>query len=368
MKNRKTLLSHICIWTGLVLLLAAELLYHFRTPFMMDDLWYSTNLATNGPLTGLADVIEGQVWHYLNWGGRSITHGLLQLVLMSGDTIANLLNLGMTLLLAWMICIFTGHRNLRCFFSANVLLLALNANIQYSMVWQAGAVNYVYSTVWILIFLYAYIRVLDTPQKPDLPLVWLWILPLGLITGWSNENMGPACFLGTLMILFYLWKIRKTKPPVWMLLGSLSSLAGSILVIVAPGNFVRSATIPDTSLGEALYARIFSMLQAGMNFLFPSLLFLFACMTVTYAVLKLKPTAEEVILFLIALLSYGAMVLSPHYPDRATFGTMVICIILIIKLIIRMQNHIPGLVRYYNAALGMLWLYSLLTLYLQMTT
>ncbi len=367
MKKHQKVFFTICIWFGLFLLLAVALLYHFRTPFMMDDLWYSTNLATGEPLTGLSDVIEGQIWHYLNWGGRSITHGVLQLVLMCGDTLANLLNLGMTLWLAWMICILTGRRTLMTFFSANILLLALNANIQYSMVWQAGAVNYVYSSVWILIFIYTYLRAVSAPDKSDFPLVWLWILPLGLITGWSNENMGPACFLGTLMVLFYLRKFRKTNPPLWMLLGSLSSLAGSILVIVAPGNFVRSATIPDATLGETLYARIFSMLQAGMNYLFPSLLFLFICMAITYAGLKLKPTTEEVILFLIALLSYGAMILSPHYPDRATFGTMVICIVLILKLVIRIQNRIPGFTKYCNLALGMLWLYTLLTLYLQMT-
>ena len=32
------------------------------------------------------------------------------------------------------------------------------------------------------------------------------------------------------------------------------------------------------------------------------------------------------------VLSFGAMVLSPHYPDRATFGTMILCIVLSLSI------------------------------------
>lgn len=367
MKNRKVSFFHICIWSGLALLVLVQLIYHICTPFMMDDLWYITNLATGEPLENLGDIIQGQIWHYLNWGGRSITHGVLQLVLMTGDTLANLLNLGMTLLLSWMICLVSNQKNLLTFFTANVLLIALNANIQYSMFWQAGAVNYVYSTVWILLFLRVYLGAVEQPDtRHSLPLINAWILPLGLITGWSNENMGPACFVGTLIVIFYLIKIKKAKAPLWMFLGSLSSLIGSILVILAPGNFVRSATIPDTSLGETLYNRLFSMLQAGMDFLFPSLLLLFALMVIYFALLQQKPSASGVILFFVALLSYSAMVLSPHYPDRATFGTMVICIVLILKMLGYLWEHQPTLRRYICAALGSLWVYAVVSMCLQM--
>jgi hypothetical protein len=39
----------------------------------------------------------------------------------------------------------------------------------------------------------------------------------------------------------------------------------------------------------------------------------------------------EVLLLLGALMSWGAMILSPHYPDRATFGTMCLMICVIIS-------------------------------------
>ncbi len=38
------------------------------------------------------------------------------------------------------------------------------------------------------------------------------------------------------------------------------------------------------------------------------------------------------LLLLGALLSWGAMILSPHYPDRAAFGTMILLICAILSM------------------------------------
>ena len=56
--------------------------------------------------------------------------------------------------------------------------------------------------------------------------------------GWSNENMGPTVLILSLVVM--LSAAENKKIPVWMYLGNISCLAGSILMIVAPGNFVRS--------------------------------------------------------------------------------------------------------------------------------
>ena len=69
--------------------------------------------------------------------------------------------------------------------------------------------------------------------------ITVWILPLGLIAGWSNENMGPTVWILSLVVML-LRRREQKKIPVWMYLGNISCLAGSILMIVAPGNFVRS--------------------------------------------------------------------------------------------------------------------------------
>lgn len=298
-------------------------------PFMMDDEWYGTNLVTGAPLAGLGDVVESQVWHFMNWGGRCITHGLLQLTLMSGELWADILNLIMTLFLTAMVCLIIEKRGLMTFLQVHAMIYALSANLKMSMLWQAGAVNYIYSSAWILLFMLPYLRSLRDSERKSMPGAAVWLLPLGLMAGWSNENMGPVCFLLALGTVIDRKKRLNRLPEKWMVSGMISSLAGSIFVIVAPGNFVRSAALPP----QTLYDRFFSMLTAGADYLLPSVLAVVPLLLVKTVCLKQRPDRVQWALMIMAVLSYGAMILSPHYPDRATFGTMVLCIALSVSVL-----------------------------------
>ena len=93
----KTYLSAL----SLLLLAAIELLYHLKIPFQRDDLWYATNLVTGAPVSGFADILQSQLWHYFNWGGRSITHTILQTVIWLGEPFAAVCNVAVTVLLAF---------------------------------------------------------------------------------------------------------------------------------------------------------------------------------------------------------------------------------------------------------------------------
>lgn len=309
-------------------------LTHRRVPFMMDDLWYSTMLSEDTPIRTFGDIVKSQIWHYKNWGGRSMTHGILQLTLLTGEQVADILNIIFTLLLAGSICLVARQRHLGAFFGATAMVLGLNANWKMSMFWQAGAANYLYITVFILLFVFCYLREVgeDTTVSP-LPGIVFWILPLGILAGWSNENMGPAVWLLSVAVILTTAK-KKSRIPCWMLVGSVSALLGSIMVIVAPGNFVRSSQAPDREYGFLwrLFMRCYAEGKATMEYLFPTLLVLAAVLLVGKCALKIPIGRQNSCLLLLALLSWGAMVLSPHYPDRASFGTMVFMICVIISM------------------------------------
>lgn len=298
-------------------------------PFMMDDEWYGTNLVTGEPLADVTDVVESQVWHFLNWGGRCITHGVLQLTLMSGELCADILNLLMTLLLTFMVCVVIDKRSLSDFLLVHAMIYALNANLKMSMLWQAGTANYVYSSVWILLFMLPFLRSLQNPGEKPLPFAALWLIPIGIMAGWSNENMGPTCFLLAAGTAVYLKKWQKKPVEGWMVSGIVCSLIGSILVVAAPGNFVRSAVVEK----QTIFDRFYSMLTAGADFLLPSVLITAVLLLVKAVCLKLKIDRVQWALLAMAVLSYGAMVLSPHYPDRATFGTMTLLTALSVSLL-----------------------------------
>ena len=336
-KNHK---SAAAIAIGILSVAAVCMLFaaNVKVPFMMDDFWYSTNLATDEPLTGLGDVIESQVWHYFNWGGRSVTHAFLQLSLMCGERGADIINTLMTLVLVLEMSYLahfisskkktTGEASLseKITFPAMMLglLIACCPNFKMSMLWQAGCANYVYSSVWILAFFIVYLRTLD-PEKKDLPLTGLFMIPLSLITGWSTENMGPSAFLVASSITYSAFKRDRSdsKRLLWMAEGVLLSLAGSVICILAPGNFIRKSdsagnlalTVPD---------RLLQMLRGIGLYLFPALI-LFAASYILYKKFSNGEISKGFIYLIFgAVLSYGAMIASPHYPDRAAFGTCVL--------------------------------------------
>lgn len=275
-----------------------------------------------------------------------MTHAILQMTLLTGEKAADILNVAVTLVLSAVICMAAGIKKKgRMFgiFSALAMLIGLNANWKMSMFWQAGAANYLYITAFIFLYLYCYLRELDVSDEnaasyEEIPVkklfgITLWIIPLGLLAGWSNENMGPAVWIVSLLVIII--KLREhVKIPVWMILGNVSCLSGSVLVIIAPGNFVRSAEIEENQYGFLwrCFLRGYAQSKAVCEYLFPTLIVFAAVLAVSKFVLKLSIGKRNLLLIAGAVLSWGAMILSPHYPDRASFGTMAILICVIISL------------------------------------
>lgn len=262
-----------------------------------------------------------------------MAHGLLQMILLCGEGFADVLNVIVTFALAGLICHVACSRKLPMLLGAVGMLLGLNANWKMSMFWQSGAANYLYITIFVLLFLACYLREAEGVTG-ELPGITLWMIPLGLVAGWSNENMGPAVWVISAIVIGLRAKDKRGVKP-WMLLGNLTCLIGSALMIAAPGNFVRSNDAAANGYGVLwnCFLRCYAEGKAAMEFLFPTLLILGLLLFVSKGILQLPIGRKNSLLMLCALLSWGAMLLSPHYPDRAAFGTMVLLICTILSLV-----------------------------------
>lgn len=336
--------------------------FHRRFVFLWDDTWYMTDLVTGTPVQSIGDILKAQYWHYFNWGGRVVNHGVLQFVLMHGEMFADVLNIIVTFLISRLICKLADVKSLFIYCFAFIALFAFNTDIKLSMFWQSGAVNYLYSAVWIFAFMLIYVRQVRTPDAKPLPLSFLWMIPLGLITGWSNENMGPASFLTALMVIVYFMKFLHRKAPLWMWTGMVSSLVGSVLLILAPGNFIRNTHVEEMTLLETLYDRFDMMLMAGMSFLFPSILFTLIFLFLYYKTgNRLQP--YQIIIILTAVLAYGGMALSPTFPNRAAFGIMGLCIALVCSFIKGILDKDKRYLKYIFLFAIFSWVFGVYTIY-----
>ena len=345
--------------------IAMSYLVHIKVPFMMDDFWYMTKLDSEDVVKTFGDIIHAQVWHYNNWGGRSMAHGLLQMILLRGDTFANICNVLAEILTGLVIMLFINLGGVKTTSFGEKLITVsliigglhgLNPNWKMSMYWQSGAANYLYITIPILLFIYCYLREFPNDSRKALPGIIFWIIPLGLITGWSNENMGPTAFLIALFVL--LFAVKKKRFKVWMALGTISSLIGSAICILAPGNRVRTAQIDAESYGIfwRLYLRTYGVFKGYLEFLFPVLLVTIFVVAVTVFLRGRYPKAEETVLIISGIVSTGAMLLSPHFPDRAAYGSMIL--LLTASLIIWRRESIENGKSIWVAytAGGLIWL------------
>lgn len=308
----------LCIWTT-----------QGAVPIMMDDEWYSTVLQSEKPLSSVKDIWNAQIWHYNNWGGRTVAHTIAQLIfLFLKEPWADLLNTGMIVLLAWMINRMMGEKRLAFLTLMIGFLHGLNANWKMSMYWQTGACNYLYTTVILFAFLWLYL----CPEGCKGRRILQWVSPvLGVLAGWTNENMGPAVWVVTVLAMWMYRKETDKKVPFWMVLGSTGCFVGSLLMIVAPGNGIRSAEVASNSYGTLwqIFLRMYGLCRGMWEYLFPVVLVTVSLIFINVFILGNPLQKQEILLLACAVLSWGAMLLSPHYPDRAAFGTMclLLCVI-----------------------------------------
>lgn len=336
-------------------------------PFMMDDDWYATLLYSDEKIKNLLDIFKAQKWHYMNWGGRSVTHTILQLLLLSGETVADVINTVMVIVTGLIVTGLTETmtrikrsipEKILCTTIVMGMMLGLSANWEMSMFWQAGACNYLYITVFILLFIWVYMR--EVPydcfgSKEPLWGINVWIIPLALIAGWSNENMGPVVFIFSIVTIVYVNKVEHVVQP-WMILGSVFSFIGAAVCILAPGNFVRSATIENEGLLRTIYARLANEGKTSLEYLIVLLIIIVMSIAICKGVYNIPIGREAIYVLFMALLSWGAMVLSPHYPDRATYGTMIFLIIAIIAIWQKIFEKKIILKEYTYIGSGIIWL------------
>lgn len=303
--------------------------------FSSDDLYYMTNLSTGQKLESVFEIIPSQIWHYFNWGGRAVAHSLLQFTLYMGEMYANITNVICTGLLVFLIVWISNYKVKWTYLLAISFLIFLNPNWIQTLFWESGFANYIYTIIFVLIFLYQFIRLAEYPERKQPIGITFWIIPLGLFAGWSNENIGPTislCVLGIILFLRY----KKKAPPLWTYLGNIFCAIGSVLLIVSPGNKIRSEiAYADVQYGIVIKVllRFYHIAVAIFEYLFPALLLLFFVLSIYLFVLKMRVTITDVVFLSMIMLSIGIMILSPHYPDRAVFGTLVFIIITILHLL-----------------------------------
>lgn len=329
----------LLIFTSLGIFTFMFILNSFCYPFPGDDYLYSfvwEGHAMSVPLSENAeriqsfhDIFRSLGLHYMTWSGRLVAHFFLMLFLWIGKFWFNIINAAMVVFLCFCIQWIAHGGRVTLDISAKKMILTFfclwgfSFNFGSVTLWMAGSCNYLWTAVFLLLFLIPYVRHYFTNGAVFYN---KWMMPamalLGFLAGNANENTIGWIGLTGLFYLYHSWQ-KKTMQS-WMVSGFVGLSIGFVLLILAPGNFSR--LMMDANVKDSLRDHIGVM---WLSLVFQN--FLWFYLWKGYRLIrKSHPDGQNRPYYRLAAWFAGVsilfnliMLLSPIMPARSTFPNLV---------------------------------------------
>lgn len=326
--------SYSILWIVVVVACFSVLLFlNILTPFISDDFAYLFIYGEQARVASIADVIQSQVNHYYQWGGRSVVHFIAQVLLMLPSYAADILNSFVYMAYAYLIYLHIKGRktnSISLFILINLAVWFLQPVIGDTILWITGSANYLWGTTLILLFLLPY-RLYDGGSLNKLRqiIAFVSLFAFGIIAGWTNENTAGAMVLIVFLLFFY-YRSQGWKIPVWGVSGLIGGIIGFTIMMLAPGNLERAGE----ASGLNLYMLAYRLFNCTLIFFYynGAAILLSLLLIILYRWFpkqrEQKGVMEISLIYTIAAVAaVYAMMLSPTFPRRALFGVVTYLII-----------------------------------------
>ena len=346
----------------LIVLAAFVLIFIFNvlTPMMTDDLFYSKTVSE---ASSIRDLFAQEYTQYMTWTGRSVCHMILRFFLLTDKMVFNVVSSVAFVLLTLLIYWNVDHRkkyDTPVYLLVNLLIWMFGVVFRQTVLWETGACNYLWGAVLIMGFVTLYRYGLKresgggqesegvVPKQADglkHPVLWAVFLPvLGVLAGWCNENSSGGGLLMVLLCLgFYLYEKKKglhaIKP--WMITGLLGNLAGLAIMVLAPGNAIRSQAQPEEEHSGLLgYMARFQKITLAVreNFLLLLIIGILLFIIVYYQKKSWKAlwaySRNGFLWAFVFLATCYALVLTPEPQARAYFGAGVFLTVSVVQFFV----------------------------------
>lgn len=229
----------------LVLLTVFLFLYGLNVlmPLHRDDYEYALIWNTSQHIASMQDVFTSLYRHYFLHGGRMVSFFFLDTFLLWGKSWFNFVNAA---LFTGLVALLYLHASRSLQLKAAPGGLALAAVLAWLsfphfgevVIWMCGSTVYLWTGFFAALFMLPYNLKLAATLPTGIE-KWLTVpmLVMGILAGWSVENLAVTLTLLTAGITAY--KIRQKTASPWMLSGTIGVTLGMIMLLAAPGNYVR---------------------------------------------------------------------------------------------------------------------------------
>ena len=337
--NRYDKLRKYLFWAAIAVSFFTILIYNVLTPYMSDDLMFDTTIYQS-----VLDVFREEYKQYMTWNGRSVLQIILKFSMLMPKSLFNVLNslcyVATMLLIYWNV---KGRQkyDVLLFTLINLCVWVFCVDFSQTILWLAGACNYLWGIFIILGFitLYRYYLQKGLDNKNGV-VVGTLLFVTGLLAGWENENTSGGMIL-IILLLTLKYYVDNKKIQKVMFAGIIGNFVGFAFLLLAPGNVGRSemAKAAETYSGFAAYiSRGLKVLKAIDEHLLIYIVVICLLGSYFYYNKKYKLTDFiEVAIYAFASIATAAvLIMTPEPMARAYFGAniyMMIAALLMIQMI-----------------------------------
>ena len=282
--------------------------------------------------------------HYFSHSGRLVNFVPIFFFLWQGKEYFNVFNAFLFVLLIAEIYWITNQGRISLHFDPAKLcwiffaIWILSPGFFHIFLWLTGSCNYFFSTVLVIGFLLPYMQLWETKKinlyyKNKSYFKYI-IFVYGILSGWTNENTG--CFI-ILLLALMIYQRRKLGVTIqaWEIMGLTGFSLGYLLLIMAPGNFVRLTEDMEYGLFFSDFRKI--IYNNGITFLI-GFFFQLPLWAILWSILKkakqcfhpAEEKSEIMGIYGFVFISLGAnvmMIFLPEFPIRSLFPGFVYLLI-----------------------------------------
>ncbi len=326
------------------------LFFNMSTHLAADDYAYNfvfiedgTNVAgifvTGERLSSVGDIIRSMQAHYNTINGRVLIHFLVQLMMLIGKPVFNVINSLMFVALIMLMYLHCKGRakqhNATLFIMLALAVWSFAPGLGVTVFWLDGSVNYMWGSVIRLAVLLPFRFYYDTGKCGKAVPMAVIMAAASFIAGATNENTSAA-FVGLCVLFMVLYKLKGHKIPVWGFVSILSAVCGYAFMAFAPATFGRM-----NDMGGILKLKYIAVLIGKSIEVFCPYAAVFIIVAlVLYFTSKDKAKVNLILpacYMLAAFAGDAVMLFSPYFPERAWFGMHIAAIISIGMLIYQLK-------------------------------
>lgn len=344
-----------------------------NTPLHSDDYSYFFNGGDIGKL----------YHHYVSWSGRlsaDITSSTM--LYYFGKTAYSILNSAALVALVFLISFLPANISNRNINYNDIVICSIvfltywvaNTNLGQTTFWIVGSANYLWTNLYILIYLNLLVSLTRANSKHYLFSLCLFVT--GFIAGCTNENTGIFSFLFTVLVWITFEVKNKRNKHLMFLTGSIGTILGWLTLVFAPGNLLRAKHISFSNwYNQTVFWRIDEHLYTRLSGMMGSYWQVFLVTIFVLVALNLGKNDEKsknndiakaaIFFFLSSILSALLMIGAPVIPERSGNGTLVLLLVMFAIIAnIQSKNEFKTTVYIYLLPLTFLLIYFIPSYYL----